>query len=534
MPLEKFVDPLPLPRVLQPKRRKGGVTYYEVAMRPTLHKAHRDLPLTLVWGYEGLYPGPTFEVRSGEHVRVKWKNELPVYRHLLPVDTTIHGAEPPNPAVRTVVHLHGANVAPDSDGHPEAWFTNGFRQAGPFFSTRVYDYPNIQPATALWYHDHALGITRLNVYAGLAGFYLIRDNIEDELNIPKGRFEIPLLIQDRSFNPDGSLAYPSGPDSGAGAVDGLPFPSIVPEFFGDTILVNGKAWPYLEVEPRKYRFRVLNGSNSRFYRTQLKLSDGRTVPVYQIGTDGGFIEQPVLLNEMILGPAERLDIIVDFSPYKGQTILMTNDAPTPFMPGGTEVMFPETREIMQFRVTLPLSGKDTTVIPDRITSIEWLTEEDAVRTRNLALVERTDQFGRLMLLLTDRRWSDPISEKPILDTVEIWGFVNTTPDTHPIHLHLVRFQVLDRQPFDVAEFERTGRVIYTGERSEPEVTERGWKDTVRANPGEVTRIIARFGDFAGVYPWHCHILEHEDHEMMRPYEVLKPHIKSSRRIVEVD
>lgn len=290
----------------------------------------------------------------------------------------------------------------------------------------------------------------------------------------------------------------------------------------------------MEVEPWKYRFRVLNGSNSRFYRTQLKLSDGRTVPVYQIGTDGGFIEQPVLLNEMILGPAERLDIIVDFSPYKGQTILMTNDAPTSFMPGGTEVMFPETREIMQFRVTLPLSGKDTTVIPDRITSIEWLTEEDAVRTRNLALVERTDQFGRLMLLLTDRRWSDPISEKPILDTVEIWGFVNTTPDTHPIHLHLVRFQVLDRQPFDVAEFERTGRVIYTGERSEPEVTERGWKDTVRANPGEVTRIIARFGDFAGVYPWHCHILEHEDHEMMRPYEVLEPHIKSSRRIVEVD
>ena len=213
--------------------------------------------------------------------------------------------------------IHGGSTPPESDGHPEAWFTKGFERAGPLFEQKTYQYPNDQRATTLWYHDHALGITRLNVYAGLAGFYLIRDKEERSLKLPKGPYEIPLVIQDRSFNEDGSLFYPSCPneiDGGTCEGDELPNPSIVPEFFGDTILVNGKVWPFLEVEPRKYRFRLLNGSNSRFYI----LKFDKTLPFIQIGTDGGLLETPVTLNEIILGPAERADVIVDSQSLTGK------------------------------------------------------------------------------------------------------------------------------------------------------------------------------------------------------------------------
>ena len=176
-------------------------------MRPFEQRLHRDLPPTPLWGYNGMFPGPTFDVRRGRPIAVDWKNDLPS-KHLLPIDPVIHGAETDKPNVRTVVHLHGAKVMPDSDGYPEAWFTRNFAKTGPFFKNRTYHYPNDQRAATLWYHDHALGVTRLNVYAGLAGMYLLRDEEEDSFDLPSGRYEVALMIQDRILDPDGSLIYP--------------------------------------------------------------------------------------------------------------------------------------------------------------------------------------------------------------------------------------------------------------------------------------------------------------------------------------
>lgn len=519
MKMAKFVDKLPIPSIVKPKSKVKGITYYEVEMNQFKQKLHRDLPETTVWGYRYMYPGPTFEVRKDEWVKVKWINALPD-KHILPVDITIHGAGPDQPTVRTVVHLHGGITPAYSDGLPDAWFTNGFREVGPAFETPVYDYCNQQQAATLLYHDHTVGITRLNIYAGLIGVYIIRDAYEDFLNLSKGRFDIPMLIQDKSFNEDGSLyypAYPTGNMHGMEQEEPMPtvYPSIVPEFFGNTILVNGKVWPYLEVEPRKYRFRLINGSNARFYR--MGLSTGQ--PFYQIGTDDGLLEAPVITDEIVLGISERADVIIDFSAYWGKTIQLMNDAPSPF-PYGEPVDMETTGQIMQFRVTLPLSSNDTSVIPHRMYPITRLPESLAVKTRNLTLDEATDQFGRLILLLDNQRWFDPITEKPRLGSVEIWSLINLTSDTHPMHLHLVHFQILDRQPFDKEYYEATGQILVTGYRTAPDLNEQGWKDTVRANPNEITRIIARFGPYTGTFPWHCHILEHEDHEMLRLYEVI--------------
>lgn len=512
MKIAKFVDKLLVPSILKPKWRKNSLTYYEVRMQQFRQKLHRDLPATLVWGFEGAYPGPTIEAIRNQWIKVKWLNNLPA-EHLLPVDTTIHGAGPDQPRVRTVIHLHGGVVPPESDGYPEAWFTNNYQEVGPFFTRKVYDYPNRQRPTTLWYHAHALGITRLNVYAGLAGAYIIRDAREEALDLPKGCYELPLLIQDRSFQPDGSLFYPSQPDPPVPGVD----PSVIPDFFGETILVNGIVWPYLEVEPRKYRFRIINGSNARFYR--LSLSSGQ--PFYQIGTDGGLLEKPVVTKEILLAPAERADLIIDFSPYWRQNILLTNDAVAPFPRG--EAVDPDTvGQIMQFRVSLPLSSYDFSQIPARLSIIHRLSEAEASRERKLTLVRESDQYGRPFLLLDGKIWDDPISENPRLGSIEVWQLINLALSTHPIHLHLVNFQVLDRQSFDLEYFRQTGQILPTGPVRLPDLNERGWKDTVRANPGEVTRIISRFGPYTGLYVWHCHILEHEDHEMMRPYQVLRP------------
>jgi spore coat protein A, manganese oxidase len=517
--LQKFVDELPIPKVLQPNGNYKGQPYYEITMKEVYQKLHRDLHPTKVWGYNGQYPGPSIEAFKDEDIYVMWKNDLPVNHHLLPVDRTIHGAEPGNPTVRTVVHVHGANVPTESDGYPEAWFTNGFRQVGPYFTNKIYWYPNKQEASTLWYHDHALGITRLNVYAGLAGFYILHDENEKKLDLPKGKYDIPLAIQDRSFNADGSLFYPFEPDPPVPNV----YPSIVPEFFGDKILVNGKVWPYLNVEPRKYRFRLLNGSNSRFYTITLS-SENNIVPAWvQIATEQSLLEEPVPFTELTLGPGERAEVIIDFKSFNGLEIVLKNSAPTPF-PNGAPVDPDTTGQIMLFKVVLPLSDEKDPDIPRKLSEIKRLDPKEARIVRDLTLVEETDEFGRLLLLLEGLRWDDPITTRPILGSVEVWNLINLTVDSHPIHLHLVQFQVLERQPFDVDRYNTDGQIVYTGDPIPPDPNERGWKDTVKANPGEITRIISRFVDFADLFPWHCHILEHEDHEMMRPYRVVKrPH-----------
>lgn len=425
---------------------------------------------------------------------MEWINSLPT-THMFAVDPTIHGAEITNPAVRNVVHLHGAKVQSDSDGYPEAWFTPG--------KSALYFYPNQMQATTLWYHDHALGIVRLNNFAGLAGIYIIHDPIEQSLPLPSGIYDIPLVIQDRSFDASGQLNYPT-----SGRV-GNPW---IPEFFGNTIVVNGRAFPYLAVEPRRYRFRILNASNARFYGLALSSGD----PFYQIGSDQGLLPAPAPASHLLIAPSERIEVIIDFTERAGKQIIMTNDAVAPYPSGGMIVP----NQVMQFRVGTSTTGKDTSAIPATLAPFTKTDPSLAVNSRTMRLAELDDVLGYPVVdLLNYQYWNDPVSEMPVLDTVEIWNLINGTGDAHPIHIHLIKFQIIDRRPFDQAKLE-AGTLVYTGPPVPPPPGEAGWKDTVRADPGFVNTIIAKFEGYTGRYVWHCHILEHEDNEMMRPYEVV--------------
>jgi spore coat protein A, manganese oxidase len=522
--LSRYVDPLPIPPVLRPSVHGGTL---EIQMREFRHKAHRDLPPTSMWGYNGMWPGPTLEVRRGQPLEVKWTNALPT-KHFLPIDRTIHGADESLPDVRAVVHVHGAQVLPEHDGYPEAWSTSDGK-TGPAASANPSHYPNGQPAAMLWYHDHCLGITRLNVYAGLAGLYVIRDPEEDALNLPSGPYEIPLLIQGRSFAPDGSLLYPPAPQG--------THPVWMQEFFGETICVNGKATPVLQVEPRKYRFRLVNGSNARFYHLTLVQADktgeatgnpADAPPFIQIGTDGGLLPAPVTLHYLIVSPGERFDLVIDFSGHKGGSLALTNDAPSPYARGGEVVP----KDVMLFKVTKPLAGPDNSSIPETLVPFLPLNTADAVRERVLDLTEmdRPSDGYTMIGLLGRKRWCDPVTEDPQAGTSEIWSFANTTGDVHPIHTHLVRFQVLNRQAFDVQQYLQNNKLVFTGAPMPPERNERpAWKDTIKTYSGYITRVIQKFDLPAGTpvapgqkfrYVSHCHVLEHEDNEMMRPYDVI--------------
>lgn len=496
--IPKFVDELPKPVVAKPKRSN----YYELVMMESEHRFHKHFPLSVIWGYNGLYPGPTIEAEKDQTTYVKYKNQLPLH-HFLPVDFSLHAAND-SQEVRTVTHLHGAKVDWESDGHPEAWYTRDYRYTGPKFKKEIHEYTNHQPATTMWYHDHAMALTRLNVYAGLAGFYLLRDALEERSHLPCGDYEYPILIQDKSFHEDGSLFYPDEP----------PFPvdihpSITPGFVGNTIVVNGKLWPYLNVEPRKYRFRFLNGSNRRGY--MISLSNDQ--PMIQIGTDGGFLATPQEIQAVELLPAERTDIIIDFSNCEGQDIILLNT--------DTDFMDEHTNVIMQFRVIVPIKGEDTSEVPERLAVTMDLHPHHAHIERQLPLTATTDEFGRPMLLLDNRMYHDPVTEKPALDSIEIWSFINATPFIHPMHIHLVQFKILERRPFNVELYENEGKLVFTGPPEAPRDYERGWKDTVKAEAGKVTKIIMHWKDHCGHYMWHCHFLEHEDHDMMRPILVIK-------------
>ncbi len=476
--LAKFVDPLPIPPVMKPLRGGG----FRVAMREFTTKLHRDLPPARLWGYEGMSPGPTFEMRSGHPAVVEWVNELPA-RHFMPIDHELCGAEKDKPEVRAIVHVHGAKTRPEHDGYPENWYVPG--------ESNKSLYPGVQDAAMLWYHDHAMGITRLNTYAGLFGAWIIRDDAEDELNLPRGRYEIPLILCDRFVNEDGGLFYPTSFKPGV---------VWTPEVFGNVMLVNGKAFPYLDVEPRKYRFRLLNASNGRFYF--LSLSNGR--PLAQIGSDQGLLPEPAPAKTIAIAPGERVDVIVDFSRAAGSSIVLES----------------QTLGLMQFRVG---SGRvaDSSAVPAKLRTVERIPESAAVAVRRLVINECKDRAGDSMrMLLNNTPWRAPVTEKPVLGTTEIWEFVNTTDDSHPIHLHMVRFQILDRCNFASELFLVSGQMRITGARTPPEAAEAGWKDTVRAHPNMITRIIVPFTGYAGRYVWHCHVLEHEDNEMMRPYEIL--------------
>jgi spore coat protein A len=309
--LAAFVDPLPLLPIAagnsfraSPENSSHKVPFYRIEMREFFTKLHRDLPPTRQWGYAGSVPGPTFETRSRGGLLVEWVNRLPEH-HFLPIDNTLHGAERDKPAVRTVVHLHGGRTAPSDDGYPEDWYPPG--------KSATYFYPNRQDATTLWYHDHAMGINRLNIYAGLSGLFIIRDDVEDQLNLPRGVYEIPLVIYDRMLDAHGQLLYP---------VSDNPRSLWSAHFFGNIMMVNGRILPFLEVEPRKYRFRILNGSNSRLYH--LRLTDGP--PILQIGSDQGLLSEPVELNRLAIAPAERADVVIDFANHLGEQLILKDDA----------------------------------------------------------------------------------------------------------------------------------------------------------------------------------------------------------------
>lgn len=498
-------------------------------------------------------PGPTFEGIRGIPIHVQWINNLnkPLF---LPVDPTLVWANPnsmtiPGPpfpsfppgfplAQKTapmVTHLHGGETPSYFDGHPDAWFTAD-RRTGPAFSTNNYTYLNLQEPTTLWYHDHTIGLNRLTVYAGLAGFYLLR-----ELNDPIAPFlpscenEIPLIIQDRSFHTDGSLYYEQVGDN----------PSIhpywVPTFFGNTITVNGKVWPNLNVKPQQYRFRLLNASNSRSYHFQL--SNEQTF--IQIGSDGGYLPHPVELSSLMLAPAERADILIDFSILMpGTTVILKN------IPGGTPADPHTVGQIMQFTV-INEAVQRPKKLPPVLNNIPRLIP---TRTRTFTLFELEGPNGPLRVTLNGQLLRSPITELPRAGTTEDWRVANLTNDTHPIHLHLVQYLLVSRQKFRSDDYLRDWKKLnlttapgtppyfvkpkvlpfepyFVGPPMEPPPNEQGWKDTVRMNPGEVTIIRIRFASQNGNpypfnpsrgpgYVWHCHMLEHASNEMIRPFKVV--------------
>ena len=549
--LTKYIDPLPVPGAMP----MAGPNYYEIGAWQIQQQLHSQLPMTTVWGYgptaaTASYPAATIEAVRGVPIDILWTNHLPT-THLFEyaIDPTIMKAYTTT-GVPITAHVHGNEVEPQSDGGPHTWFTPGFAEKGSDWKHMVYHYVNTQLPTTLWYHDHAFGFTRHNVYAGLAGYYIIRDPGNEPAGLPSGPYEIPIVIQDKMFTEDGQLWYPNEGETPE-------HPIWVPEFFGDAIIVNGKVWPYLNVEPRKYRFRLLNGANARFFSLALadRISGAPGPAFYQIGSDGGYLAEPVMLNDpndphsprLVMAPAERCDVIIDFSAYApGSELILRNTGKAPF-PNG-EAADPQTvGQIMLFKV-VPLTAPDESVIPSTLVPVERLS--NPVRTRTMTLNEVAGISGPLEAMLNGLHFDASETEQPTLGTTEMWEVVNMTGDAHPIHIHLVQFQLLNRQRYNVRRYEMAFDAANPemGETYNPvDVTpylkgkpvpadpnERGWKDTFRMNPGEVTRILMRFAPqdespaFAfdataePGYVWHCHILEHEENDMMRPYHLVAP------------
>jgi spore coat protein A len=668
------------------------VEFQQVVLPPSMYPAGFKNG-TWLWGYQNdsrpaTWPGVTVEVDRGTPTTITYVNNLPLaasrshLQSLLTVDQTLHWADPLNAGtnfkpyagpVPGVVHLHGAEVPSAFDGVPEAWFTpdgrhgRGYNTVSPTAANAaVYRYPNSQPATQLWFHDHTLGITRINVFSGLASVYLVRDkfdtgNADNPLRLPAGDQEIEIMIQDRLFDTNGQLRFPDGANTAAD-LNGPPtnpkaHPFWIPEFFGNAMVVNGNTWPYLNVEPRRYRFRIVNACNARFLNMNLTeqanvptATPPSAVPFWQIGTDGGLLDTPVKLNDpanpgalkLFLAPSERADIIIDFSGLAGHRLILTNDGIFPFPSGGP----PDPNldgQIMRIRVVNPLSSQDNTYNPatgaplrggaGQLPAIVRLANPatgtiaagvSLAKTRQMVIFEQDTvagvtstppSAGPLEDLLNNSKWkgvrdgtSTPIpgsmpdqqgqgifmTELPRVGSTELWELLDTTPDSHPIHIHLIQFQVLNRQSADVTNYMTTwaskfpggtfagqnpdgtlGEVTYApgtiipgygppsdyntpnadgavggnpafgtflnGPVQPPDPNEAGWKDTFKILPNMVNRVLVRWAPtevpINGVQPgqnlfqfdptngpgyvWHCHILDHEDSEMMRPYSPVK-------------
>ncbi len=578
-PLTPFVDRLAIPArriVTEPSR-------LVVKIETATHRFHRDLPPSPVWAYDGSLPGPTIEVPRGVRLEVLWENHL---SGPLPVIVTVapeyavdgvpaqclpgrSGGVPDAAAAAlpgfSVVHLHGAMTQASSDGWAENLATPG--------QPTLDAYPNDQRATMFWYHDHVMGVTRLNVYAGLAGLWIVRDERERELELPEGPpYELPLLLTDRNFDSDengsltGDLLHKTDPE--------------VMECFSPFTTVNGTVWPYLDVEPTTYRFRLLNGSNARTYRLVLT-RDGEPDlgRITQIGTEGGLLPAPVSIpaQGLVLASAERADLLVDFSDLTpGTELTLWNTAAAPF---DGAIVAPETAgrvdldgllpypEVLRIRITegrrsrqavppvlaadFRRTGRDELTgavvraialveqeaavkgVPPMLTMRELAADPAAVEPF-ITLVEPQADGGELVTRwrTVATRFEDTTTFFPMLHRPEIWRLINLTEDTHPIHVHLDHFQVLDRHPATVEQTDDgittlgTSATVRIGHAPDDGIphglddNERGLKDTVRVNPNEVVDIVVRFDVFCGRYMYHCHILEHEDHDMMRPFVVM--------------
>lgn len=496
--LTPFVDDLPIMPVAVPTTgTAGGAAAYDIYIREFNHSYHSTLPANRAWGYNSMYPGPTIEARRGQPVTVKWYNDLRGVNnalrttHILPLDTCLHGPDATGSLPMVVTHLHGLKTDPVSDGAPDNRFAPGT-------DSGTYNYPNDQQAATLWYHDHALGLTRLNVYMGLAGAYVLRDANEDALNLPRGEYEIPLIIQDRTFRADGSVVYNT---------------SVQDTFFGDTMVVNGKAWPRLAVKKGKYRFRMVNGCNSRTLTLALRLASGATHNFQQIGSDGGLLNAPVDQSSVTIMPGERADIVIDFAPLPATSVLtMVNLAAAPFPNGDPDFAL---TNVMAFNIGA--AAGDTDPLPASLNNIVPIPEAQSTGSKSFVLRTAANTVCNAQTwLINDLFWQD-ITDSLHVGETQIWSFVNRSNFTHPMHVHLAQFQILDRQDFTVVN----DQIVPTpGTLTLPPLGERGWKDTFQAYPNQITRVIAKFEGYYGLFPMHCHLLEHEDHEMMRQFEVL--------------
>ncbi|XP_078174950.1 multicopper oxidase LPR1 homolog 2-like isoform X2 [Carex rostrata] len=476
-------------------------------------------------------PGPTIEAIEGIPTYITWTNHLPS-RHFLPWDTTITTAQSIS-GVPAVVHLHGGVQPPSSDGNSMAWFTAGFADTGPQFSSPVYFYPNFQPPGNLWYHDHAMGLTRVNILAGLFGTYRITSPQETSLGLPSGPlFDRQLVLFDRDFRTNG-LVYMNN----TGCNPSI-HPQWQPEYFGTAIIVNGKAWPYLPVRRRRYRFRILNASNARFF--SLYFSDG--TKFIHVASDSVYLSKPVRTRKFLLAPSERADVIVDFSESDSDSVILLNDAPYPYPSGDpTDDL---NGKVMKFLIRRSRE-EDLSHVPSTLFKYPKPQLNEVAVKRHIVMYEYESKTGDpTHLYLNAKSFTDPVTEMPKEGTDEIWEVINLTDDNHPLHVHLGVVSALESQQLgDVDKFKecmmkkndvKSCNLAEHVTRTKRKVVrhERGWKNVVKMWPGTVTRILVRFRPLSADekfpfdptaepgYVYHCHILDHEDNEMMRPFKMV--------------
>nr|CAN78466.1 hypothetical protein VITISV_028234 [Vitis vinifera] len=541
--LKMFVDELPdMPKILGFDVVNGVPVSksLQIGMFSKKWKFHRDLPPTRVFAYgtsnnTATVPGPTIEALYGVDTYVTWRNYLPS-KHILPWDRTIPTAIPATKkGVPTVVHLHGGIDEPQSDGNANSWFTRGFRERGPTWTQKKYHYYNIQQPGNMWYHDHAMGLTRVNLLAGLIGAYIIRHpDIESPLGLPHGKeFDRPLMVFDRSFRTDGSI-YMNRTGNNPSI-----HPQWQPEYFGDAIIVNGKAWPRLTVRRRKYRFRIINASNARFF--EFFFTNG--LRFIHVGSDSSYNKRPVMIKKILLAPSEIVDVIVDFSESKSDSAILANGAAYPYPSGDPVNKF--NGNVMKFIIKRQREV-DTSRVPKRLIKYPSPDLSNAAATRYIAMYEYTSPADEpTHLFLNGKPYEDPATETPKEGTSEIWNVINLTEDNHPLHIHLGLFVVLEqRKLVDVEKFKECMLKINNavkcqiskyarGNITAVPAHEQGWKNVFKMTPGYVTKILVRFAyihsnasypfDASAEpgYVYHCHILDHEDNAMMRPLKFIK-------------